>query len=50
MAPVPFRSRVAHPGYIPLVAETIAIIKSITRQQVLEQVRLNVHRVYGITF
>ena len=48
MAPVPYRGKVAHPGHIPYVAQTIADVKKVSLEEVLETCRANTQTVYGI--
>jgi len=54
MSPKPFRGKISHPGYIPIVAQTIAKIKfgreknNDDVEQVLIQCRKNVKFIYGI--
>lgn len=48
MAPVPFRGRVSHPGYVTYVADKIAELKGVPRQEVLLRCRENTRFVYGL--
>ena len=49
MSPVPYRGKISHPGYIPIVAEQIAKIKGIKNvNDVLKQCRINATKVYGV--
>merc|ERR1712087_523392 len=49
MCPAPYRGRVAHPGYIPLVAEQVAKLHGVRDvNKVLRQCRANARRVYGV--
>jgi len=48
MAPIPFRGKVAHPGYIPYVAQKIAEVKGVSPEEVIKATRENAHRMYGI--
>ena len=48
MAPEPWRGQTSLPWMVISVAETVAKVKKISVDQVLEQTRANVHRVYGI--
>lgn len=47
MAPVPFRGRVSHPGYVAYVADTIAKLKGVPLQEVFATCRNNTRFVYG---
>jgi len=47
MAPVPYRGRVAHPGYAVYIAEKIAELKGVSREEVLLACRENTRHVYG---
>jgi len=48
MAPLPHRGELAHPGHIPVTAQTMAQIKNMPLEQFLAQIRKNVNKVYGI--
>jgi len=48
MAPIPFRGKVGHPGYIPFVAQKIAEVKGVSTEEVLAVTRENASRMYGI--
>ncbi|MBF0431778.1 MAG: TatD family hydrolase [Fibrobacteria bacterium] len=48
MAPVPYRGKPCHSGYIPLIAEKISEIKAIPLDQVYDQIRVNTRAMYGI--
>ncbi|CAJ1329935.1 unnamed protein product [Effrenium voratum] len=48
MAPEPFRGRIAHPGHVSYVADAVACLKGITREEVLAQCRQNTRSTYGI--
>ena len=48
LAPEPFRGHRNQSGYIDLVAEKIAEIKNVTKDEVIEATRNNALRVYNI--
>mmetsp|Transcript_38143 Transcript_38143/g.85310 ORF Transcript_38143/g.85310 Transcript_38143/m.85310 type:complete len:359 (+) Transcript_38143:41-1117(+) len=48
MAPEPFRGRIAHPGHVAYVADAIARLKGVPREEVLQTCRENTRRTYGI--
>eukprot|EP01083_Nonionella_stella_P310562 1103953_1 len=49
MAPHPYRGQIAHPGFIPLIAEQIAKLHGVNDvNKVLRQCRLNAKKVYGV--
>ena len=49
MAPLPYRGKVSHCGYIPIIAEKIASIHGINDvESVLEQCRKNAKKMYGV--
>eukprot|EP00439_Symbiodinium_sp_Y106_P014639 s645_g2.t1 len=48
MAPEPFRGRIAHPGHVSYVADAVARLKSVPREEVLRVCRQNTRSTYGI--
>eukprot|EP01112_Ceratiomyxa_fruticulosa_P011234 TRINITY_DN3037_c0_g1_i3.p1 TRINITY_DN3037_c0_g1~~TRINITY_DN3037_c0_g1_i3.p1 ORF type:complete len:322 (+),score=39.84 TRINITY_DN3037_c0_g1_i3:473-1438(+) len=42
------KDTINHPGFIPMIAETIASLKGITMEEVYAQVRINTNKCYGI--
>lgn len=48
MAPEPFRGRIAHPGHVSYVADTVATLKGVSRAEVLATCRRNTRLIYGI--
>lgn len=48
MAPVPFRGKTCHSGYIPYIALTLAQVKKLPVEGLYRQIRLNTKRCYGI--
>jgi len=47
MAPEPNRGKIAHPGMIPLVGSTIADLKGLSLDEVLQKTVENTNRIYG---
>jgi len=47
MSPEPFRGMLAHPGYIPVVGQKIASVKSLTYEELMKQCLKNAHKMYG---
>lgn len=47
MAPVPFRGKTCHPGYIPHIAEKIAELKKVSVDSIYETTRENTKKMYG---
>ena len=48
MAPVPFRGKPCHSGYIPFIAEKLAEIKNVTVEELYHHCRENTNKCYGI--
>lgn len=48
LAPVPHRGKPAHPGHIPLIAQKIAELKSVSVESVYDAARKSTREVYGI--
>lgn len=48
MAPVPFRGKTCHPGYIPYTAQMLATIKKMDVEELYRQCRINTKKCYGI--
>ncbi|HPW94745.1 MAG TPA: TatD family hydrolase, partial [Fibrobacteraceae bacterium] len=48
LAPVPFRGKPAHSGMIPLIAEHLAQVKNITKEELLSLCRENTRQCYHI--
>lgn len=48
LAPVPFRGKPAHPGHVPYIADKLAQLKGVTREEVYAAARENTKRIYGI--
>lgn len=48
MAPVPFRGKTCHPGYIPYTAQMLAEIKKVPVEELYRQCRENTRNCYGI--
>ncbi len=48
LAPVPYRGKVCHSGFIPLVAEKIAEIKGLTRDEVLIKTQRNAKKLFDL--
>ena len=46
LAPVPYRGRPNAPCYLPLIAETLAGIKSLSTEAFLEHARANSYRLF----
>eukprot|EP01112_Ceratiomyxa_fruticulosa_P022388 TRINITY_DN8176_c0_g1_i3.p1 TRINITY_DN8176_c0_g1~~TRINITY_DN8176_c0_g1_i3.p1 ORF type:complete len:309 (+),score=59.67 TRINITY_DN8176_c0_g1_i3:115-1041(+) len=47
MAPIPFRGKTCHSGYIPHVAAKIAEVKGVPLPEVLQVIRENTRKMYG---
>ena len=48
MAPVPYRGKPCHSGYIPYIAQKLAEIKQMPVEELYRQCRENTRRCYGI--
>jgi TatD DNase family protein len=48
MAPVPFRGKPCHSGYIPFIADKLAEIKNVTVEELYHHCRENTKKCYGI--
>ena len=48
MAPVPFRGKPCHSGYIPFIAEKLAEIKNVPVEELYRHCRENTRKCYGI--
>ena len=48
MAPVPYRGKPCHSGYIPYIAKALAQVKQIPVEQLYRDCRENTKRCYGI--
>lgn len=48
MAPVPHRGKICHPGYIPIIAEHIAKLKSLSIDEVFSITRQNTKKLFNI--
>jgi TatD DNase family protein len=48
MAPVPFRGKPCHSGYIPFIAEKLAEIKNVPVEELYRHCRENTRMCYGI--
>ena len=48
MAPVPFRGKPCHSGYIPFIADKLAEIKKVTVEELYHHCRENTNKCYGI--
>ncbi|MBO7520245.1 MAG: TatD family hydrolase, partial [Clostridia bacterium] len=48
LCPEPYRGKLCHSGYITLVAEKIAGISGVTRDEVLNQTQENAKKLFGI--
>ncbi len=48
LAPVPFRGKAAHSGMIPLIAEHLAQVKNIAKEELLSLCRKNTRQCYHI--
>lgn len=48
MAPIPYRGKPCHSGYIPYIADKLAEIKGKPVEEIYRQVRENTRRCYGI--
>ena len=48
MAPVPFRGKPSHSGYIPFIADKLAVIKNVPVEDIYKHCRENTRKCYGI--
>ena len=48
MAPIPYRGKPCHSGYIPYIAEKLAEVKGITVEEIYKHCRENTRKCYGI--
>jgi TatD DNase family protein len=48
MAPVPYRGKPCHSGYIPYIAQALAQVKQIPVEELYRASRDNTRRCYGI--
>jgi TatD DNase family protein len=48
MAPIPYRGKHCHSGYIPYIAQALAQVKQIPVEQLYRDCRENTRRCYGI--
>ncbi len=48
MAPIPYRGKNCHSGYIPYIAEKLAEVKNVTVEEIYKRCRENTRRCYGI--
>lgn len=48
MAPVPYRGQAAHPGMIPVIANTVAQLHGTTTEKVLQQATKNTQKMYRL--
>ena len=48
MAPIPYRGKPCHSGYIPYIAQKLAEIKQMPVEELYRQCRENTRRCYGI--
>ena len=48
MAPIPYRGKNCHSGYIPYIAEKLAEVKNVTVEKIYRHCRENTRRCYGI--
>ena len=49
LAPVPFRGKRNHSGYIRYAAEAVAEIKGVSAEEVIRQTEENAKRMYGLS-
>ena len=48
MAPIPYRGKPSHSGYIPYIAEKLAEVKGVPVEEIYKRCRENTRRCYGI--
>lgn len=48
MAPIPYRGKNCHSGYIPYIAEKLAEVKNVSVEEIYKHCRENTRRCYGI--
>ncbi|MBR2059323.1 MAG: TatD family hydrolase [Fibrobacter sp.] len=48
MAPIPYRGKNCHSGYIPYIAEKLAEVKNVSIEEIYKRCRENTRRCYGI--
>ena len=48
MAPIPYRGKPCHSGYIPYIAQALATIKNLPVEELYRHCRENTRRCYGI--
>ena len=48
MAPIPYRGKNCHSGYIPYIAEKLAEVKGVPVEEIYRHCRENTRRCYGI--
>ena len=48
MAPIPYRGKNCHSGYIPYIAEKLAEVKNVSVEEIYRHCRENTRNCYGV--
>ena len=48
MAPIPYRGKPCHSGYIPYIADALARVKQVPAEELYRNCRENTRRCYGL--